>query len=777
MRAALLLACVRLCASGTPFPPDFQRGIVFGGDEWSSPVYPYGSDGALASLTALAATGASHVRLLVSGFMDNAHTATEVYSIPPPSALATATVGAFSATVAQAAGLGLKVVFCPVLDPNWDALPAGSRSTSSANSTWRGTIGDKWTTQAEFDAWFASYRAWAWPYFEAAAAGGGWMIEVSSELDFLFGAPQAEAGWRALIRDLRAIFAGRISCAVDQQTAVKMAWLDALDFVGLDIYNGLGAPLPLGTAPAVADLVAAYEAAVTPSLEAILARGNVSIIFSETGFQSRPNCHVRPWGTVLLDADDDSTWVLAVDTACQDNAYEALFRYAQSKPYIHGVYLWLWRADPTTGGTYNGDFTPFAKPAEATLRRWYGGNLSGGGGGTEALLAARRAARLEPTAAQRAAARAAIRPPSANNSLARFHAPHPVTKRSFNGFCVGTPDEWSSPFYRLGSAGSLASLDDMVDTTGADAVEIIAQWWFDSVNSTEIYPILDAGSPLRTSTDEELRLYIAAAKQRGLKTIFTLMLDPNWLLPAQSHCRDTGNPSCFWRGELGKFWGEACSPGSAWAAWHAGYADATLHYARLAQAAGVDSFLLAHELYGPNGRCPELWAQLLASVRGVFSGSVSSVIQNGDRPAGLPWASELDYLGIDCEERPCHRAPPARPQKISARARSSHSPPPRPNAAFTRHPSQATARSRCRLPRCPPFPGPTQPSRTSSRPEIKSCPPLRPPPRRLGGRRLCAPSWACPAVPTRTPRGAGCSFSTPRTAACGISACPSTRSC
>ena len=109
---ALLLLLARLDAStsSTPFAPDFQRGIVFGGDEWSSPVFPYGSPEALTSLTALAATGASHVRLLVSGFMDNAHNATRVYSILPPSALATVSVEAFSATVAHAAGLGLKVV-------------------------------------------------------------------------------------------------------------------------------------------------------------------------------------------------------------------------------------------------------------------------------------------------------------------------------------------------------------------------------------------------------------------------------------------------------------------------------------------------------------------------------------------------------------------------------------------------------------------------------------------------------------------------------------------
>ena len=531
LRPGLLLALLAqfwgLTVGYSPFAPDFQRGIVFGGDEWSSPLYPYGSDGALAALTALAATGATHVRFLVSGYMDNAFTATSVYSSQPPSALATTPVAALQAVLAQAGALGLKGILCPVLDPNWDILPPGARSTpNNPNGTWRGTIGSNYTTQREFDAFFSSYRTWAMPYYQAAASAGAYMIEVSSELDFLFGAPQAAAAWRALVADLRALpFAGKLSVAADLSAAITMQWADALDYVGLDVYAGLGAPLPLGTAPSVDALVAGFETAVTPQLEALLAR-NLSLIISETGFQSRPNCHVRPWGTELLDPDDDSAWLLVVDTSCQNNAYEALFRYAASKPYLHGIYLWLWRTDPTTGGTYNGDFTPFGKPAEATVRRWYGGSLDSGAVGTAALLAARRAALQEPTPQQRAAARAAIVPPSPENSLAHFHAPHPVTRRSFNGFCLGTPDEWSSPFYRLSSSGALYSLDDMINSTGADSVEIIAQWWFDDVNSTEIYPIGDAGSPLQTSTDEELAFFTAAARARSLKTIFTLMLDP-----------------------------------------------------------------------------------------------------------------------------------------------------------------------------------------------------------------------------------------------------------
>ena len=52
---------------------------------------------------------------------------------------------------------------------------------------------------------------------------------------------------------------------------------------------------------------------------------------------------------------------------------------------------------------------------------------------------------------------------------------------------------------------------------GADTAEIVVQWYVDDINSTEIYPITDPASALRTSTDDELRAVVATARAlRGL---------------------------------------------------------------------------------------------------------------------------------------------------------------------------------------------------------------------------------------------------------------------
>ena len=545
------------------FAPAFQKGIVFGAGEWSHPAFPYDSPEALASLAALAQTGASHVRLLVTGFLDNTVNSTTVYSVLPPSALATETVAAVSAAIAAAHGLGLQVVLCPVLDPNWDTLPLGFRSNDNKPAfETRQQFGRNFTSQAQWDSFFASYRAWVFPYFRAAAQAGIYMIEVSSELDTAFGRAENEQAWRRFVADIRALpFEGKVSVAMGYPTD---PWLSALDFVGIDLYPSFTPAMPLGQAPSVDSLVAQYEAQVTPMLQQYAARG-LRVIISETGFQSRPNCHLRAWGTPLLDFDDDSAWVEVVDVQCQATAYEALMRYVSAHPEIEGLYLWLWRTDPTTAGTFNNDFTPHGKPAEVVLRRFFGnyscptdsaryppsGDLrltqpfAADGAdnecdGSAELLRARAALRAklgEPSAAEVAAAEPRIadvgvaRPYTRGGGSRGALAPHPRTKRTFNGFCYGTPDEWSSPFYRLPSAGSLSSLDDMVASTAADSVEIIVQWYFDDINSTLLYPINDPESPLWTSTDDELSAFAAAAKQRGLKTVFTTMLDPKRVPP------------------------------------------------------------------------------------------------------------------------------------------------------------------------------------------------------------------------------------------------------
>jgi len=224
------------------------------------------------------------------------------------------------------------------------------------------------------------------------------------------------------------------------------------------------------------------------------------------------------------------------------------------------------------------------------------------------------------------------------------------SRRMYNGFCLGGPDEWSYPGYRFDSAGARASVDAMIDATGADTVEVIVQWYYSNVSSTEIYPITDVANPLRTSTDDELTSIIEYSHAQGLQVIVTPMLDPDWTLPAQNWCRDNSSAGCYWRGELGMFWGDNCSVGTPWGTWFAGYTAMLVHYARLSQSLGVEGFLVSHELQTANRHCSDLWFALLADVRAVYNGSVSAAFEApilGTYHMS-PWISELTTVGVDC---------------------------------------------------------------------------------------------------------------------------------
>jgi len=167
------------------------------------------------------------------------------------------------------------------------------------------------------------------------------MFEVASELDVALTTRGAQ--WRALIAQIKGVYKGGLFLAANTGTLATIDFWDALDAVGVDAYYYLGsAELPLGIAPAVDDLVAAWEPikATLANLSASLGKpilftevrrasptGAASPLDSEAapaaarrvqvGYQSRPSCHVRPWGTVVHDPLDDSAWLEDHDMACQ----------------------------------------------------------------------------------------------------------------------------------------------------------------------------------------------------------------------------------------------------------------------------------------------------------------------------------------------------------------------------------------------------------------------------------------------------------------------------
>ena len=563
------------------------RGVTFGGDEWTAPGTGFGTLQSAASLTAMAATGATHVRLIITRYAieNDAETVSPIAGASP---LASTTPAQLERTLEEAHKLNLTVFLSPIVDPSWDVAKnvrsedSGGFRAAGSRFVSRAELGTSFGT-AQWTHWFASYAEWITPL--ATLAQQHSCVEwfgLASGLNTAFLQAENAPRWRDLAAAIRREFPrGQLTISVASELAPRITWWSALDAVGVEAFVSLGGNLSLGIAPSVASLVSAWKPHVA-RFAALHAATALPVLITSVGFQSRPSCHVRPNGTRPHNPGDDSPWATSFDPSCQANAYEALLRAFVGAPgqdapaagsWWAGVFWWLWRGDPTSGGTADSDFTPHAKPAEGILRRYYGGEADASWGGGAVRAALRRAH-------ERAVSVRAGGPrggPRAADSDSADAGTMPPRRRRWQGWVFGS-QEWSSPMYRLDSKGAARALDDMISMTNARSVEVIAQWYVAALNATEIYPITDDANPLRTATDDELRSIMQSAAARGLETVLTPMIDLDVTLPALTWCYATG---CGWRGEIGRDWPpNECGARSKWGEWWSGsYAPFIMHYA------------------------------------------------------------------------------------------------------------------------------------------------------------------------------------------------------
>jgi len=61
-----------------------------------------------------------------------------------------------------------------------------------------------------------------------------------------------------------------------------------------------------------------------------------------------------------------------VDLRLQQDCYRAVLEIFWNKPWFYGLYWWYWGTSPRMGGETNRGFIPQNKPAEKTIKEWYG---------------------------------------------------------------------------------------------------------------------------------------------------------------------------------------------------------------------------------------------------------------------------------------------------------------------------------------------------------------------------------------------------------------------
>ncbi len=165
--------------------------------------------------------------------------------------------------------------------------------------------------------------------------------------------------WKALIREVRKCYSGKITYASNWDNYMNISWWDAVDYIGIDAYF----PLTDQLKPGIEDIRNGWRP-VRKELEDLSQKWDKQIVFTEYGFQSMDGAAGKHWEA------DRSTH--AANAQLQADAYEATFQSFMDEEWYAGGFFWKWYFFQYNDERYLTDWTPQEKPAEQVIARWYG---------------------------------------------------------------------------------------------------------------------------------------------------------------------------------------------------------------------------------------------------------------------------------------------------------------------------------------------------------------------------------------------------------------------
>lgn len=325
------LPAVNGAKSSSP-PPLFQKGMSYA--TWSSDGYGTSkSDGLLEELKS---TGTEWVSIVVTWYQKNKNS-TVIYRVDDGDS-ETATDKALAHVVKRAHDLGMKVM----LKPTVDLVDGG----------WRGDISFG-NDEKKWRDWFASYRDFIVYYAKLAQ---GWGVEQFCVGVEYQGTAHRKTDWQNIIREVKTHYSGYLTYAANYNEYQTVKWWDDLDFVGIDAYFTLTSKKD----PTIEELMNGWRKKAK-EIETWQSQVRKPIIFTEVGYLSSDGTNRAPWDWEHPDS---------LDLAEQADCYKATFETLWGKPWLAGMYWWLWSPD-FEGGSNDKSYVPRGKPAERILKEYY----------------------------------------------------------------------------------------------------------------------------------------------------------------------------------------------------------------------------------------------------------------------------------------------------------------------------------------------------------------------------------------------------------------------
>lgn len=234
----------------------------------------------------------------------------------------------------------------------------------SQDDTWRALYQPK-----NVNHWFASYRKFIIHYAKIAQKKRIPILCIGTELTS--GEKYANK-WRAIIRDVRKVYKGKLTYAADYHDITGKSggmlgggylnvrfWKD-LDYIGVDAYF----PLTYKNNPTVPELVNGWKRWIK-QMAGISKRYNKKVVITEIEYLSANGTNSNP-GAYKYDR--------TLDLKEQADCYEATLRVLPKQKWLAGMLWWRWDNPSTSdwgGGPKNDNCTPKGKPAEKVLSKWF----------------------------------------------------------------------------------------------------------------------------------------------------------------------------------------------------------------------------------------------------------------------------------------------------------------------------------------------------------------------------------------------------------------------
>lgn len=331
--AALASSVLQLAGAETsPFMAGFDY-IAFGPGEYNSSL----GDAAFATLADM---HVSHIQVLVTWYMPTLNSTT----ISPTAA--TPTWDDLTHVVNSARARNITVI----VKPHVDIL----------TGEWRGEIGSRYSTQQQWDAFFASYTAYMIAVAKWAASQNGrvWGFNVGTEY---VGTTTIEhtGAWRAVIAAVRGAFNGTLWYGANWGAEPwNVQFWDDLDYIGVDAYY----PVTSGSDYGNASDIAAHWAVVNANLTTLAQKWGKSIVYAEIGYRSYAGAGINP-----------GAWVgsPAPNAQAQLALWTGFFTNALPAPWLAGLFPWDWSASPFDGFVCDAGYSPNGKPAYALFQSEY----------------------------------------------------------------------------------------------------------------------------------------------------------------------------------------------------------------------------------------------------------------------------------------------------------------------------------------------------------------------------------------------------------------------